>query len=125
MSRSGVAWAKSVRGLKRPDDCNARCRKLGLRGIARRRLRAKRLGATELEPIRAIDVFEEAGWRCERCGKSAPREIMGKNTWDSPELDHIVALHHGGPHTRANVQCLCRRGNVDKSKGERAAPQGN
>lgn len=98
--------------------CDATCRTKSLRGTARRKKRARLHGAPELESIRAIEVFEAAGWRCQACGCDTSRELMGKNRTNSPELDHILALSLGGAHVRSNVQLLCRSCNVEKAKAE-------
>jgi len=58
-------------------------------------------------------VFEQAGYRCAICGR---KTRPGYNQYHPlyPNLDHIIPLARGGPHTWANVQCLCRRCNVRK-----------
>lgn len=37
-----------------------------------------------------------------------------------PNLDHIVPVAHGGPHTRDNVRLICRQCNVRRPRGVRA-----
>ena len=101
--------------------CDAECRKLGMRSVAKRTRRAKRHGAPVVESVDRIEVFEAAGWRCECCGIDTPRELMGTAATNAPELDHILALSLGGSHTRANVQLLARECNRKKSLGERVA----
>ncbi len=78
------------------------------------RLRRARRRAVGWERIKAADIFERDGWRCQICGCETLREWEADNVW-SPELDHIIPLARGGPHTRANTQLLCRRCNAHKA----------
>ena len=53
-------------------------------------------------------VFERDGRRCVQCGR--PGRL---------ECDHVVPLHRGGaPFDLDNLQTLCRRCHVEKSRGE-------
>lgn len=61
-----------------------------------------------------ISVFKRDGWRCQSCGCDTPRALMGTLNDNAPELDHIVPLSAGGPHTQGNTQCLCRVCNILK-----------
>lgn len=69
------------------------------------------------EKVDPIAIFDRDGWTCQGCGIPTPREHRGKSHWDSPELDHIVALAVGGKHEWSNLQCLCRRCNIRKGAG--------
>lgn len=67
------------------------------------------------EPIDSIDIFERDKWTCKMCGSKTPRSLKGTMDPNAPTLDHIIPLKLGGPHTRANTQCLCRHCNGMKS----------
>lgn len=83
--------------------------------------RARHAGVA-YEPVNRLFVFARDKWRCQLCGCSTPKSLKGKNQPRSPELDHIVPLAMGGPHTYANVQCACRECNQEKG-GYRAMGQ--
>lgn len=78
------------------------------------RSRARRVGVA-YEPIDRIAVFQRDGWRCQICGRSTPRSLLGQCTNPKqPTLDHRQPVSKGGPHTYANVQCACRECNTRK-----------
>lgn len=77
------------------------------------RARARRFGV-EYEPVNRLKLFQRDGWRCQVCGVSTPRSLIGTFKDTAPELDHRVPLALGGGHTWANVQCACRRCNLKK-----------
>lgn len=91
--------------------CSEGCRKRldwAARGAIRRGI---------LEHYEAFDpfiVFDRDGWACRSCGVETPRYLRGTGDPRSPELDHVVPLSRGGPHTIDNTQCLCRRCNMAK-----------
>ena len=64
--------------------------------------------------VRERDVFVRDRWRCQLCGCCTPQHMRGTHADNAPEIDHIVPLAQGGPHTMDNVQCACRRCNHDK-----------
>ena len=68
-------------------------------------------GAERFDPI---EVLERDKWRCHMCGVSTPKSLRGTMDERAPELDHIIPLAQGGPHTRANTACSCRRCNIGK-----------
>jgi len=76
--------------------------------------RAKRKGVPYVYGIKPEVVFARDGWRCQLCGCKTPQRLRGKNQLRSPEVDHIVPLSQGGGHTWDNVQCACRKCNIDK-----------
>lgn len=76
--------------------------------------RAKRAGV-HFEYFDQRVIFERDNWTCRICGVATPIEKRGTYDDDAPELDHIVAISSGGPHTIANSQCACRRCNRHKS----------
>lgn len=59
-------------------------------------------------------VFERDKWTCQLCGVPTPKLKRGSYDDDAPELDHVVAMSKGGPHTPDNTQCLCRKCNREK-----------
>lgn len=78
------------------------------------RKKARKYGGHYDASLKALDIFERANWACQRCGIDTPKENRGKGLSNSPELDHIVPLSKGGDHAMHNVQCLCRKCNIDK-----------
>lgn len=68
-----------------------------------------------------LEILERDGWRCQICGISTPRRLRGTYKPNAPEVDHIIPQAKGGPHSRANCQCACRRCNGAKADG---APRG-
>lgn len=84
------------------------------------RRRRARLRAALTVRFRSIDIYERAGWRCQRCGCRCPRTYDAHDP-KSPTLDHIIPLAKGGAHTPENCQLLCMRCNGikrDASGGE-------
>lgn len=90
------------------------------RGSKSHERRAKRFGV-ERRYFPARTVLERDGWRCKLCGVKTPEKLRGTLDPRAPELDHIVPLSQGGPHTKQNTQCACRRCN--SLKGAKAAGQ--
>lgn len=78
---------------------------------SRRRARVRGLDAERFDPF---DIFERDHWRCHLCGVMTLKSKRGTMHDRAPELDHIVPLSRGGPHTRANVACSCRKCNHAK-----------
>lgn len=76
--------------------------------------RAKRAGVPYVYGINPQRVFDRDGWRCQLCGCKTQR-YRGTEHPHSPQLDHIVPLSKGGPHTWDNVQCACKSCNHRKS----------
>lgn len=77
--------------------------------------RAKRSGS-KFEWVDPTKVFIKSGWRCAACNQESPSWLRGTLHQRAPELDHIVPISVGGPHSLSNVQLLCRSCNA--SKGE-------
>lgn len=67
------------------------------------------------EFITPFSVFERDKWTCQMCGIFTPVVYRGTIEWTAPELDHIIPVSKGGSHTMDNLQCLCRRCNINKS----------
>lgn len=78
--------------------------------------RARDAGATVIELIYRIDVFERDAWVCHLCGR--PTEPMA-SIYDpaSPTVDHVVSLSTGGQHTMSNVRCAHLLCNSVKGRG--------
>jgi 5-methylcytosine-specific restriction endonuclease McrA len=91
--------------------CSAACTRRAVRRVekAARRARKRNLPRERVSPRK---VFERDGWVCRMCHRPTIRKHS--NTDDSPELDHIVPLAHGGSHTYGNTQLLCRKCNGAK-----------
>ncbi len=87
-------------------------------GKATRRARKK---AATVEAVDPFAVFSRDGWRCKLCGCRTPKRLRGTTDDRAPELDHVVPLAHGGAHSYANTQCLCRKCN--QAKGASVAGQ--
>lgn len=79
-----------------------------------RRRRDERLIRNGLERFNELEVLARDGWRCCLCGIETPRELRGTFDPRAPEIDHIIPVSRGGPHTRRNTQCACRRCNLLK-----------
>jgi len=72
--------------------------------------RARHYGV-ERRYFNPLRIFERDQWKCHICGVKTPKRLKGTIKPNAPELDHIVPLSAGGPHTQANVACACRRCN--------------
>lgn len=95
------------------DFCIDEARRNGKRiAKAIRRARSKGCDSERVDPIK---VFDRDNWRCALCGVKTPRSLRGSYNDRAPELDHIIPLSLGGPHTYINTQCACRRCNGMKS----------
>lgn len=64
------------------------------------------------------EIFDAFGWHCYICGVETPRSLSGKRQSTAPQLDHIIPLSWGGPHTPENTACICARCN--NFKGDRS-----
>lgn len=88
------------------------CKKCARRRAGRNHCeRAKRAGVTRDYGISNTKVFQRDMWTCQMCGCATPKDLQGTNEPNAPELDHIVPISRGGPHTWDNVQCSCRKCN--------------
>lgn len=98
--------------------CSKKCadeREAKLRRSGKARRRAKLRGNGNAERFDPFEIFERDGWRCRRCSRPTPKRYRGTTKPNAPELDHIIPVSKGGPHTRRNTQCLCRKCNIEKS----------
>lgn len=74
--------------------------------------RARKFGCV-YENVDRNRVFDRDGWRCQLCGVKVNKQTA--------ELDHIVPMSLGGPHTYENTQCAC--GPCNRAKGARPIGQ--
>ena len=72
--------------------------------LARRR--ARKRGATVVEKVSRVVVYERDAGKCHICVKKAP-----KRGW---HLDHIIPLVRGGEHSYQNVAVACPKCNMRK-----------
>lgn len=100
-------------GTKRRQFCSDFCLAKYNKRIGKVIRRARTKGSS-YEIFDPVEIFERDKWRCQLCGRKTPKSLRGTTNDRAPELDHIVPLALGGSHTRANVQCLCRRCNQEK-----------
>jgi 5-methylcytosine-specific restriction endonuclease McrA len=68
-----------------------------------RRRKAAIRGATDLDPINAIEIFNRDGWVCGLCGKPIDKRHKFPDRL-SATLDHIIPISRGGQHVPDNVQ---------------------
>jgi len=67
-----------------------------------------------LETFSRTEIFLRDDYRCQLC----KRKTKPKEHWKHPlypHCDHVIPLSKGGPHIRANAQCLCGRCNLKKN----------
>jgi hypothetical protein len=93
--------------------CSTRCGRKHARRVqeATRRARIRSLPYENVDPIA---VLQRDGWTCGICGVDTPRALRGTYARNAPEMDHIIPLSAGGPHTYDNTQCACRSCNGAK-----------
>jgi 5-methylcytosine-specific restriction endonuclease McrA len=66
------------------------------------------------ERVSPMYVMKRDRWTCQLCGVKTPQKLRGTCSAQAPEIDHIIPMSRGGPHTHANVQCVCRSCNGNK-----------
>lgn len=76
-------------------------------------IRARRLGATVIEPFDREAVFERDGWTCYLCGLPVQRGVSAFDP-DSATVDHVVPLSRGGEHSVRNARTAHLRCNSAK-----------
>jgi 5-methylcytosine-specific restriction endonuclease McrA len=81
----------------------------------RKRRKAIKRGASTGIAVSPKAIFNRDGWKCQICMRPTPEKLRGTYKPNAPELDHIVPLSKGGPHTPSNIQTACRACNADKS----------
>jgi 5-methylcytosine-specific restriction endonuclease McrA len=72
---------------------------------------AEVLGSMAWKELR-LRILERDGWHCKIC-----RGLLQAGD-GSAHVDHIVPRDQGGPTTPGNLQALCRRCNLIKSRSE-------
>lgn len=77
-------------------------------------IRRARIYGVGYESISPIEIFKRDGWKCRLCGVKTPYRLRGTCEDNAPELDHLIPLSLGGQHNKTNVQCLCRKCNINK-----------
>lgn len=97
------------------DQCRDALRKAAKRKRGNTHKRRARYFGVCWEPVDPLAVFSRDGWRCQMCNTKTPKRLRGTLSKKAPELDHIVPMSKGGPHTYKNTQCLCRSCNSAKS----------
>lgn len=66
------------------------------------------------EAVNPIEVFTRDRWKCQLCGGMTSKRLRGTIEDRAPELDHVVPMSKGGPHTYENTQCSHRKCNIEK-----------
>lgn len=118
-SECGVVF---TRGLfdKRRLYCSSSCKNKNIRRRQEQKRRARMRGV-DAETVKALEVFDRDGWRCQLCNRRTPKRLQGKMHPRAPQLDHIVPLAVGGPHNYRNTQCSCMECN--RAKGTKLLGQ--
>lgn len=109
-------------GDKRRNFCSAKCsRKSYLKSpqgkAQRKKHNARRRAAARGVITEMVDIFkvmQRDRWQCQLCGIKTLKNKRGTCDDRAPELDHIVPLALGGSHMWHNVQCACRKCNIEK-----------
>lgn len=68
------------------------------------------------ERVPPSTVFKRDGFQCKRCLMELDPALRGTHHHRAPEIDHVIPLALGGPHTLDNLQVLCRSCNIDKGQ---------
>ena len=86
---------------------------------ARFKAKALRRARSEIDAdiVNRYEVLCRDKWTCQICGVPTPRELRGTYEGNAPEVDHIIPLAKGGAHKLNNLQCACRRCNLQKGSG--------
>lgn len=66
------------------------------------------------EPVNRYKVYRRDKYICQLCGVKTLKSKAGTSHDREPNIDHIIPMSKGGPHTYNNVQTLCRKCNMDK-----------
>lgn len=111
-SRCGVEFIASTTKGNHRRLCHT-CR-VSMQRAAKASREARKRGCNS-EAVDPILVFARDRWRCALCGVKTPQVLRGTYMDNAPELDHIIPLSLGGPHTYTNTQCACRKCNGKKS----------
>ena len=102
--------------------CSPECADKVDNRMTRLKQKMKRKGIVMIEIVDPNLVFKNANYHCQRCGVHTPLSLRGQSFPNSPEMDHIIPLSSGGPHTYSNVQLLCKKCNNIKGGVPRISP---
>lgn len=117
----GKHFARTVVGKATPPmGCTKRCCRLRRDAIKSGVSRAKEFGVT-VTRVDPYKIFARDKWKCQICLKPTVRSFRGTSHGLAPELDHIIPIEHGGPHTDENTQCAHRRCNEAKLRADLAS----
>jgi len=94
-------------GQKNYKYCSALCRRKAHHRMQAHAKRA-RLRRVAWEKIYPLEVFRRANYICYLCGVKTDIGKRGTKFHLAPELEHIIPISKGGPHTWDNVACACR-----------------
>jgi len=119
----GIPIARPTKSNRRPA-CSVECRTIlehghadhaghGYDWTATAAMRARRLGATVVEPFDREFIFERDGWTCYLCDMPVLREASAFDP-DSATVDHVVPLSRGGEHSMRNARTAHLRCNSAK-----------
>lgn len=92
-------------------ECTNKRKRMANKAHEKKRRAALRTVATEA--VVDIKVFERDKWKCKICGIKLQKEFIYRD--DAAEVDHIVPISLGGPHSYTNTQAACRKCNQEKS----------
>jgi hypothetical protein len=93
-----AAWKEANPEAARTAQARYRKRHPEVQREAQSRRRARKLGAPEIEKIDRNYIYDRDGGRCHLCEKKVPRTRF--------DLDHLIPLSKGGPHTHLNLRVL-------------------
>lgn len=117
----GTTVVRTARRVQRyRPTCSTRCRTLLQHGPVTRASdwttdamrRARRQGATDVQPIDRLEVFDRDGWRCYLC--AVPVLLGDAYSPRAATVDHVLPLSLGGQHTLDNVRGCCASCNSSK-----------
>lgn len=64
------------------------------------------------------ELYELAGWRCQKCGEKCPERIDAGQGENFLTLDHVIPRCKGGPSDSWNLAVLCDRCNFAKGSSD-------
>jgi 5-methylcytosine-specific restriction endonuclease McrA len=68
-----------------------------------RRYKARKRGASVVEPYDRQLIFERDEWTCSICGGAVDRELDGQLVAEAPTIDHVIPLSRDGHDASYNV----------------------
>ncbi len=94
--------------------CSRECMNKHGKRVAKATRNARLRGCVNWRRIDPIEILKRDNWTCQLCGIKTPKKHRGTIKDNAPEVDHIVPLSLGGSHIATNLQCLCRKCNIEK-----------